>query len=148
MLIALKQIFNIIGEEKIIDYFITPDELSDIHGYLFNSPIHVFGKVFNRTGIVYLNFSVDFSLKFNCDRCLKELVRDFHFDFEHIVVSSSDNDNDDYIVTDGWSIDLNDIAVSDLLLQCPSKLLCDENCKGLCMVCGCDLNESECDCLN
>ncbi|MCD8187633.1 MAG: DUF177 domain-containing protein [Ruminococcus sp.] len=34
-----------------------------------------------------------------------------------------------------------------MLLQLPTKYLCKEDCKGLCMVCGCDLNESECDCL-
>lgn len=147
MIIVLKQLFNIIGERKDIDYFITPEELSSINGYDFNSPVHVKGEIFNRTGIVYLNFSVDFSLKIVCDRCLKELDSDYHFDFKHIVVSSANSDNDEYIVADGESIELNDIAVSDLLLQFPSKFLCDENCKGLCMVCGCDLNESECDCL-
>ena len=147
MIIVLKQLFNIIGERKEIDYAITPEELSSINGYNFTSPVYVKGEIFNRTGIVYLNFSVDFSLEIVCDRCLKELDRDYHFDFKHIVVSSANSDNDEYIVADGESIELNDIAVSDLLLQFPSKFLCDEDCKGLCMVCGCDLNESECDCL-
>jgi len=147
MIIVLKQLFNIIGERKEIDYDITPEELSSINGYNFSSPVHVKGEIFNRTGIVYLNFSVDFSLNIVCDRCLKELDRDYHYDFEHIIVGSANSNNDEYIVADGESIELNDIAVSDLLLQFPSKFLCDEECKGLCMVCGCDLNESECDCL-
>lgn len=147
MIIVLKQLFNIVGERKSIDYAIMPDELSSINGYNFNSPISVKGEIFNRTGIVYLNFSVDFSLEIVCDRCLKELNRDYHFDFEHIVVNSASGNNDEYIVADGESIELNDIAVSDLLLQFPTKFLCNEDCKGLCMVCGCDLNESECDCL-
>ena len=66
-------------------------------------------------------------------------------DFDHIVVSSSNGDNDDYIVADGESIELNEAAVTDLLLQLPTKNLCKDDCKGLCMVCGCDLNESYCD---
>lgn len=147
MVINLKQLFNIIGERKIIDYKITLDELSEIHGCSFASPVHVKGEIFNRAGIVNLVFSVDYTLHITCDRCLKELDRDYHYDFEHIIVTSSNRDNDEYIVVEKESIDLNDIAVSDLLLETPAKILCKEDCKGLCMVCGCDLNESECNCL-
>lgn len=147
MVINLKQLFDIIGERKPINYQIMPEELSDIHGYSFASPVSVNGELYNKAGIVYLVFSVDFSLNIVCDRCLKELDRDYHYDFEHIVVASSNKNNDEYIVAERESIDLNDIAVSDLLLQAPTKILCEDDCKGLCMVCGCDLNESECDCL-
>ncbi|MBP5578880.1 MAG: DUF177 domain-containing protein, partial [Ruminococcus sp.] len=68
---------------------------------------------------------------------------------DHIVVPSvSNDDNDDYIVADGESIELNEVALNDILLSLPTKVLCREDCKGLCMVCGCDLNETQCDHLN
>ena len=149
MKINLKQIFNIVGESKDISYDISADELSDIRGYHFGSPVAVNGRVHNRAGVIYLDYSVKFTLLAECDRCLKEFERDYNFDFQHIVVPSlSNNDNDDYIVAEGESIELNDIAVTDLLLQLPVKMLCKDDCKGLCMVCGCDLNESVCNCLN
>ncbi len=149
MKINLKQIFNIVGESKDISYDITADELSDIKGYQFSSPVAVSGRVYNRAGVIYLDYSVEFTLLAACDRCLKEFERSYSFDFQHIVVPSlSNNDNDDYIVAEGESIELNDIAVTDLLLQLPVKMLCKDDCKGLCMVCGCDLNESVCNCLN
>lgn len=148
MKINLKQLFNIVGESKDISYSIGDDELSAIHGYSFASPVKVDGRIFNRAGIVCLEYSVSFTLALTCDRCLKEFNREYHFDFEHIVVPSVSNDNDEYIVADGQSIELNEIAFTDLILQLPSKNLCKDDCKGLCMVCGCDLNESECDCLN
>ena len=147
MIINLKQLFNITGESRDIDCLISREELSSVRGCSFSSPVQVKGKIFNRAGVVYLKFAVDFTLLITCDRCLKEFESDYHFDFEHIVVPSLSSDNDDYIVADGESIDLNEIAVTDLLLQLPTKFLCREDCKGLCMVCGCDLNESECDCL-
>lgn len=147
MIINLKQLFNVIGDIKDIDYIVPSEVLADIQGCNFNSPVCVKGRLFNRAGVLYLEFSVSFTLSIACDRCLKEFEKDYHFDFEHIVVPSVNGDNDEYIVADGESIDLNEIAVTDLLLQLPSKLLCDDECKGLCMVCGCDLNESECDCL-
>lgn len=147
MIINLKQLFSIVGESKILDRSIEKDELSYIRDCNFISPINIKGKIFNRAGVVHLDYSVDFTLLTRCDRCLRELEKDYHFDFSHIVVQSLNSDNDDYVVADGESIDMSEIAVTDLLLQLPTKYLCKEDCKGLCMICGCDLNESECDCL-
>lgn len=148
MKINLKQLFNIVGESKKFEYSIEANELSDIKGYDFSSPVEINGRIFNKAGIVYLEYSIDFSLLITCDRCLKELVRTYHFDCDHIVVPSVSDDNYEYIVADSESIELNEIAVTDLLLQLPTKNLCKDDCKGLCMICGCDLNESECNCLN
>jgi uncharacterized protein len=147
MKINLKQLFNITGESKDIDYIINPDELSDIRGCSFSSPVKVKGRIYNKADVVYLDYSAEFALLNVCDRCLKEFEKTYNFEFSHIVVPSVSRDNDEYIVADGESIELNDIAVTDILLQLPTKILCREDCKGLCMVCGCDLNESECNCL-
>ncbi|MDE7097934.1 MAG: DUF177 domain-containing protein [Ruminococcus sp.] len=145
MKINLKQLFSITGESKDIDYKIEVDELSEIKGYTFSTPVSVKGRIYNKADVVYLKFSLDFALLITCDRCLKEMMRDYHFDCEHIVVPYVSGDNDEYIVADGESIELNEIAVTDLLLQLPTKNLCKDDCKGLCMVCGCDLNESTCE---
>lgn len=147
MIINLKQLFNIVGEHKDIDCNIMPDELSGFYGVSFASSVHVKGMICNRAGVVGLSFSADFTLHIVCDRCLKELDRDYHYDFSHTVVMSSNGNNDEYIVAESESIDLNDIVSMDLILEMPSKFLCKEDCKGLCMMCGCDLNESECNCL-
>ncbi len=145
MKINLKQLFSIVGESKEFSYDITQDDLSSISGYSFASPVKTSGKLYNRAGVVYLKYSVDFTLDVTCDRCLKQLEREYHYDFDHIVVPSLSGDNDDYIVAEGESIEMNEIAVTDLLLQLPSKMLCKDDCKGLCMVCGCDLNEESCE---
>ena len=148
MKIDLKQLFNIVGESKDIDYSITQDELSDIRGFSFASPVRITGRLYNRTGVVSLDYSAHVTMSVTCDRCLRLLDREYHFDFDHIVVPSISGDNDDYVVADGESIEMNEIAVTDLLLQLPTKNLCKDDCKGLCMVCGCDLNETQCNCLN
>ena len=54
--------------------------------------------------------------------------------------------NDEYVVTEGDSLDLDELVIQDILLQLPSKMLCKEDCKGLCSVCGTDLNFNECNC--
>ncbi len=145
MKINLKQLFSIPGESKDIDYGIEAEELADIKGVRFNSPVSVKGRIYNKAGIVHLVYTLDAELLVTCDRCLKEMMRSYHFDCDHIVVPSVSGDNDEYIVADGESIDLNEIAVTDLLLDLPTKTLCKDDCKGLCMICGCDLNESVCE---
>lgn len=145
MTVNLKQLFSIIGESKDIDYSIEAEELKGIKGTSFGSPISVKGRIYNRAGVVRLEYSLSFTLLAVCDRCLKDMVMPFSFDCEHIVVPSVSGDNDDYIVADGESIELNDIAVTDILLQLPTKILCSDDCKGLCSVCGHDLNEGNCE---
>ncbi|MBR1591411.1 MAG: DUF177 domain-containing protein [Ruminococcus sp.] len=148
MKINLKQIFDIVGDSKNFDYEISMDELGHIKGINFASAPHITGRAYNRAGVVYLDYNASFGLSLECDRCLKKFDRDYSFDFSHIVVPQLSGDSDDYIVAQSESIEMNDIAVTDILPELPSKNLCRDNCKGLCMVCGCDLNESACNCLN
>ena len=149
MKINLKQIFDIVGESKSFACEIGLDELEGIKGYAFISPVSLEGRLYNRAGVVYLDYKASFEICHVCDRCLKEFLRSYELSFEHIVVPSvSNSENDDYIVADGESIELNEIALTDMLLSLPTKVLCKDDCKGLCMVCGCDLNESQCDHLN
>lgn len=146
MILNLKQLYQIVGERIEIKYQIEQSSLVDYKGVVFSTPISVNGDIVNKTGIVTLNFTVNVTLKHCCDRCLCEFTRDYSFKFQHIVVKSLNTDTDDYIVSNGDKLDLDELAVSDLFLQLPSKTLCNEDCKGLCSVCGTDLNVSECNC--
>lgn len=146
MLIRLTQLYEIIGERISFDYSLGNDKLADIEGYYFSFPMTVKGELFNRAGIVMLNYNVQFTLNSNCDRCLISFNRVYSYDIEHILVRSSSNDNDDYIITESDELDLDELVIMDVLLQLPSKMLCKDDCIGLCPVCGNDLNYNECNC--
>ena len=146
MILNLKQLYQNVGMRIEINYQIEQSSLVDYSGIIFSTPISVNGDIVNRTGIVTLNFTVDFTLKHCCDRCLREFNRDYSYKFKHVIVKSLNTDTDDYIVSDGDKLDLDELAISDLFLQLPSKTLCSEDCKGLCSICGTDLNVSECNC--
>ena len=47
---------------------------------------------------------------------------------------------------DGKVIDLDPIVREQLLLALPMSAVCTEDCKGLCTVCGQNLNEKQCGC--
>ena len=132
-----------------MSYEITPEELSEVRGYTFAAPVAVSGEFYNRAGIVTLKYTVSCTLDVVCDRCLTELKRDYSYDFSHTVVPSLQSEGDiydTYLVAQHDSIDMNETAISDLLLMLPTKMLCREDCKGLCDICGCNLNERTCNC--
>ena len=52
----------------------------------------------------------------------------------------------DRLVPAGTELDLGARAWEELVLAQPSKLLCRENCNGLCSTCGKNLNKGPCDC--
>lgn len=151
MIIQLREAFQVDGKRLPVQYQISPEEFSQIRGYSFDTPICVDGEFRNRAGIVTLQYTVSCLLHVVCDRCLKPIDREFSYDFSHTVVSSFQNEEDvavydTYVVAEHDSLDLNETAISDLLLMLPTKILCQEDCKGLCDICGCNLNESTCDC--
>lgn len=149
MILQLREIFQIEGMHLPVSYEITPEELSEVRGYTFAAPVAVSGEFYNRAGIVTLKYTVSCTLDVVCDRCLTELKRDYSYDFSHTVVPSLQSEGDiydTYLVAQHDSIDMNETAISDLLLMLPTKMLCREDCKGLCDICGCNLNEGTCDC--
>ena len=149
MILQLREIFQIEGMHLPVSYEITPEELSEVRGYTFAAPVAVSGEFYNRAGIVTLKYTVSCTLDVVCDRCLTELKRDYSYDFSHTVVPSLQSEGDiydTYLVAQHDSIDMNETAISDLLLMLPTKMLCREDCKGLCDICGCNLNERTCDC--
>lgn len=117
-------------------------------GFCQNGAIKLSGEANNRAGIVKLKFTVAVPLRLVCDRCLTEFEKAFEYEFSHILVRrlNAESDDDEYVVCENDFLDLNDLAVCDMLLSFPTKILCREDCRGLCPKCGCNLNENDCDC--
>lgn len=146
MSIDLKQLFENVGESMPLacSFDLSDYELFGTHPFF--APVAVNGKIENRAGIVTLNMTVGLSIRVNCDRCLDEFERDYEYSFEHVLVTELNTDNDEYIVLEQHQLDLEDLVLSDVLLYLPSKLLCSEDCKGLCSKCGQNLNRGSCNC--
>ena len=91
-----------------------------------------------------------------CARCLKEFTLPVELAFEESFLlpryapaeedtELADDDMDvSFLPEEG--IDLKDIVAEQIWLNIPIKPLCDEGCKGLCSVCGADLNRGDCGC--
>lgn len=147
MVLDLRRIFEIPGEKQEFDYEIPVSVADDYKNIDLSLPISVKGVIKNKSGVISLDYKADYRLRHKCDRCLIEFERDYAVYCDAVVVKSlSSEDNDDYIVVGGNELDLDEHIISDLILHFPSKVLCKEDCKGLCQFCGADLNETVCSC--
>ncbi|MGN1202031.1 MAG: YceD family protein [Eubacterium sp.] len=110
--------------------------------------VKVFGRLFSKADVVYLDINISFVFYGFCDRCAEDVKKDFSFDVKKIVVEQlqNDNDDDDYIVVKNKALDLDELVNEEVSLNLPAKVLCKEDCKGLCPQCGTNLNVSKCDC--
>ena len=114
---------------------------------LIISPLHVAGKVYNQTGIVYLDANADYTINTECARCTAAITRKTETEIRHCLIAHAENDdNDFYIVVENMRLDLDALIAEDVYLAMPSRFLCKEDCKGLCSICGADLNVTTCSC--
>ena len=113
----------------------------------FTDPVRVTGAVTVRAGVVQLSARAQLVYHGQCDRCLIPFDRPYDIPLEHTLVASLENEeNDDYILLDNYQLDLTDLVTTDILLELPYKSLCREDCRGLCPMCGTNLNEGLCGC--
>ena len=115
--------------------------------YPFATPVCVNGTVSVSANVVLLSAEISFCFHGRCDRCLTAYEKPYKLSIEHILVDSLSNDeNDDFILLQQYQLDLSDLVMTDMLLELPYKSLCKEDCKGLCSICGKNLNDGACDC--
>lgn len=95
-----------------------------------------------------LPLEVAFQLDFvHADRLQKlHALPDGDDDGEGEIAGTFSSDEVDQIVYTGTEIDLAPVIREQLLLALPMDLICSEECKGLCQVCGGDMNEAACSC--
>jgi len=71
-----------------------------------------------------------------CYRCLKDLSKDWSAHFSLIFDVDKQKE----------FIEISDDIRQELILNLPTRILCQEDCKGLCIDCGADLNNEKCSC--
>ncbi len=95
-------------------------------------------------------------LELQCARCLEPVKRDVTREFELLYRPlGADAGRDELSVTDaeaeigyyqGDGIELEDVLREQVLLALPLKVICAEDCRGLCPHCGKNLNQEQCSC--
>ena len=148
----------LLGLSKIIDCpgssvdFSTSVDLSDLRFGTccpVSEPVLASGTVRNTAGVLVMTGTVTTTIHGVCDRCASDFDREMEIPINVVLVTelSNEDDEDEWVFPlEGDSADLEDIVRTVFVLNMDSKLLCREDCKGLCCRCGKNLNDGPCDC--
>ena len=133
-----------------LDFPITPDAPI---GVTFEGDVRLFGEITNQGGYMRLVATADIPYSGVCARCLSPVSGVFTMPFERTVVTEGtlteeqEEDNvDEYVILHNGMLDIEEPVREALILSFPMRLLCDEECPGLCPQCGKPLREGACGC--
>ena len=149
MRLGLSQIIDRPGES--VSYSAVVD-LSDLqYGTCFpvTEPVKAEGTVRNTAGVLVMKGMITTTIHGICDRCAAEFDRDVEIPIDAVLVTelANEENEDEWVFTlEGDSADLDDIIRTIFVLNMDSKLLCSDDCQGLCCRCGQNLNEGPCRC--
>lgn len=153
MLINLTELFSRDGKEKDytcdidLDQLCTTDAAFDL---VSKSPVTLHIRNLGERKLL-LEGKAEVTLQIPCDRCLEPVDYPFHLTFgEELDMSRADEEcagelEEQPYVT-GYHLDVDRLLSNELLLNLPMKVLCREDCKGMCNRCGANLNHTTCSC--
>ena len=152
MYIELSDILSVTNKELDIPASIEMNRFvskTDDYEIISKSPFTVHLK---NTGKKKLSISFEtvVSLNIPCSRCLADVRNDIHIEVNKIIdMNESDHeeiDLDEQSFIEGKELNLEMLIYKEILVNLPMKVLCNENCKGICNRCGANLNIQSCDC--
>ncbi|TDI89140.1 MAG: DUF177 domain-containing protein [Candidatus Dadabacteria bacterium] len=127
-----------------------PELCSEGDGIRFLSKIGIDLQVTRVLKEVTVTGNVHLSIQTSCSRCV-EPVRIELSPYVSLVLSPADkiSDEDDDLEHETYrddEIDLSNYLMEQIAISLPIKVVCNEDCKGLCTICGTNLNQETCTC--
>ncbi len=107
---------------------------------------------------------LDITVSISCDRCLTEVPTKLHLSIDKDLplpepaadgvkkpgekesVSEDDDNLEQLEYMDGCQLDVDRLVYGEILLVWPMKVLCKDDCRGICIKCGANRNEVDCGC--
>ncbi|MCI8327850.1 MAG: DUF177 domain-containing protein [Lachnospiraceae bacterium] len=133
-----------------------PIDLTSFHSKLGNFPIikkdEVELRIQNEENKrLLIHGNMELTIAVPCDRCLEDVPVAFHLDIdkeiplqESLETGEEEMEGRDYML--GFHLDLDRIIYDEVLVNWPMKVLCEEDCAGICRKCGKNLNHGACSC--
>ena len=98
---------------------------------------------------LFIQGETEVTIAIPCDRCLTDVDKEFSIVIDKELDLTNQNeekrmDETDYMV--GTNLDVDKLIFGEILVSWPMKVLCKDDCKGICKRCGANLNITECQC--
>ncbi len=133
-----------------IAYDLVPQSIPDV---TFTKDARVEGYITDDAGYMRLHLTAKLPYRGVCARCLDPVEGVFSLQFERTVVAEGamseeklEENDDAYVMIRDGKLDVDELLSGEILMSFPMRLLCDENCPGLCPKCGKPRREGDCGC--
>ena len=99
---------------------------------------------------VFITGMVDIEVIIPCARCLEDVRTPIHFEIDKKLrieeegLVDEEMEEPDYLI--GFELDVEKLVYAEILVNWPMKVLCKDDCEGICKVCGMNLNKGACSC--
>lgn len=151
----LVNLSDVLTSEGKVESITVPLEMTDFTGRLGSFPVLEKTPVtFTFTNIGVDKAKVEGGVKITfateCDRCLTEVPTTLNLRFDRVVaspdVTTEDEEDEDAGYMEGYQLNVETFVYNEVLINWPVKILCKEDCKGVCPKCGQNLNMGDCGC--
>ncbi len=148
MKVDLSDIIRINGASKELDFEEEPSEMEPAEGCLLDGKLSFIGTLTNTNGILQLNGRLKAVYSSECYRCLGAVKKEMNLKINENFINSGEDEQSDMYAFEGKNLDIGKALNDNIILNLPMKQLCSNDCKGLCITCGANLNETQCNCNN
>ncbi len=147
MKLCLKDAFSSVSFQKTYTYRFAEDELSSLPCTLVSDAVDVKVTVNAVNGNVTCDMLIEADFKTTCSRCADEFIYRFCSETSKpVLLDDGICDKDAVFLDNSYCFDVNEEVYARIYFEFPMAPLCRDDCKGLCSVCGCNLNASSCSC--
>ena len=147
MILDLKRIFATENSVLEVNHSLDMSDVDFMGNYPLKDPIKITGSVSNKARVVSLNLNIEYTFAAPCDRCGVFAQHNHTVIIDKLLATAIERQESDTIITvPDMKLDVDEFVYSEVILDLPSKHLCNDNCKGICFKCGKNLNEGECGC--
>jgi len=135
------------GARKAFQFSLDIQDMSFLQIHQLNSPFPVEGEAINVAGALELQGTMQVSMVCICDRCMTAIPVEKTLPVTaYLAETVTEEENPDLFLLENGEIDLDDVFTTAFVLHLDSKVVCQDDCQGLCATCGANLNGGPCAC--
>ena len=153
MLISLTRLFSSEGRTQEETVPLEADRFrvsGDDCAVLARSPVSL-SLAYEENRVFTVKGDVRLTVAIPCARCLTPVPTEFDLRFDRkidLALSEEERENleedSSFLIRD--DLDVEELVRNELLVHWPIRVLCKDDCKGICSRCGANLNVQTCDC--
>lgn len=154
-MLNLYEVLSVVGQESIVQVEIEKLQASFQGENIVvacKEPFDVTLKHIEKE-VVSVSFETAVDVVRTCSRCLEEVNCEYQLSvFRNINVANKEayiedaSEADEISYIEDCNLDIDMLVLDELYTVLPMNVICKDDCKGICKVCGTNLNESTCNC--